>query len=80
VQCGADEHKKEHTATKAKIAARRSGLARSPGFQFGTFADMQAWAEGKLVATKEEFGAVDYVGYELPSGWAETSPQSKERK
>jgi hypothetical protein len=58
VQCGADEHKKERIPTKAKIAARRNGLTRSPEFQFDTFADMQAWAEGKLVATKEEFDAV----------------------
>jgi hypothetical protein len=58
VQCGADEHKKKRIPTKAKIAARRNGLTRSPEFQFDTFADMQAWAEGKLVAIKEEFDAV----------------------
>ena len=58
VQCGADEHKKERIPTKAKIAARRNALTRSPEFQFETFADMQAWAEGKLVTTKEEFDAV----------------------
>ena len=58
VQCGADEPKKERIPTKAKIAARRNALTRSPEFQFETFADMQAWAEGKLVTTKEKFDAV----------------------
>jgi hypothetical protein len=54
VQCGTDKHKKERIPTKTKIAARRNGLTRSPGFQLGTFADMQAWAEDKPAATKEE--------------------------
>jgi hypothetical protein len=58
VQCGDDEDKKGRIPAKTKIAARRNGLIRSPEFQFSTFADMQAWAEDKLVATKEEFDAV----------------------